>query len=275
MIIQLKIPQGLSRSIVADRQLRKAYQTNRAIKYYGFYCALKSLTTSGLIQNYVEQLEEICNAVKKSRSSFYNYVNECIKLELIEKENANLKLTSWDKIIERFGIRERNFTAFIYDTDKKEQTPEYFLMSAEIKENQQYQANNVLKQIRQNPQIRNILNEKETSVATVNKLQWLQMKTFVDGCGGSEVIYSTLHSLNADIHRSVPKLRKAFNFKSNRSVGYLKCQLEERGFADIKGRLLKSSCRMRKSKAIYFTGWDKQAKVSTWQLPDAITIIMS
>jgi hypothetical protein len=219
-------------------------------------------------------MEVICDAVKKSRSTFYTYINECIKLELIEKQNLNLRLTSWDAVMERFGLREKHFTEFTYDTDKKEQTPEYFLMTAEIKENQHYQTNNVLKQIRQNPQIKNILSEKETSVATVNKLQWLQMKTFVDGCGGSEAIYSTLHDFNADIHRSVPKLRKAFNFKSNRSVGYLKGQLEERGFANIRERLLKSSCRMRKSKALYFTGWDKQTQESTWQLPDEIALIV-
>ena len=219
-------------------------------------------------------MDEVCSAVKKSRSSFYAYLNECIKLQLIEKENANLKLTSWDKIIERFGIREKKFTQFTYDTDKKEQTPEYFLMSAEIKENQQYQARNVLKQIRQNPQLTNILNEKETTVATVGKLQWLQMKTFINGCGGSEAIFNILHDLNADVHRSVPTLRKAFNFKSNRSVGYLKCQLEERGFAAIKERLLKSTCRMRKSKGFYYTGWDSQTQESIWQLPDEIALIL-
>lgn len=275
MIIRLKIPQGLSRSIVADRQLRNTYQTNRSIKYYGFYCALKSLTSSGLIKNYAEQIEFLCHAVKKSRSSFYTYLNECIKLNLIQKNNDHLRLTCWDNLIERFNLKDKIFTEYTYDTEQKGQTPEYYLASAEIQENQQYQASNVLKQIRQNPHIKSILNEKEANVNTVEKLQWLQMKTFVNGCNGSEAIYSVLHSLNADIHRSVPTLRKAFNLKSNRSVGYLKGQLEERGFAVIKERLLKSPERMRKNRVFYHTGWDKTTLESTWQLPDSITIIIS
>ncbi|MCU0442912.1 MAG: hypothetical protein MUE96_10985 [Bacteroidia bacterium] len=260
---------------MADRQLRNTYQTNRSIKYYGFYCALKSLTSSGLIKDYAEQIELLCEVAKKSRSSFYTYLNECIKLNLIQKNNDHLRLTCWDNLIERFNLKDKVFTEYTYDTEQKGQTPEYYLASAEIQENQQYQASNVLKQIRQNPHIKSILNEKETNVNTVEKLQWLQMKTFVNGCGGSEAIYSVLHSLNADIHRSVPKLRKAFNLKSNRSVGYLKGQLEERGFAVIKGRLLKSPERMRKSRVFYHTGWDKTTLESTWQLPDSITIIIS
>lgn len=272
MILKLRIIQGLSRKIVSDRELRTAYKTNRVIKYYGFYCALKSITTSGLIQDYPSQLEYICEVTKRSKSSFYTYIKECIELGLIQKNGADLRLSSWNMVMERFGIRDKVFTEFEYDTEKKEQTPEYYLVSAEIGENQHYQAKNVAKEILHNPQIKDLLNEKKIGTQTVARLQRLQVQTFVNGTGGSERIYNIIHSLNADVQRSVPKLRRAFNFKSNMSVGYMKAQLKKRGFAEVSGRLLKSSQRMRKNRNQYHTGWDDVTKESTWQLPDAIIL---
>lgn len=275
MIIRLKILEGLSRMIVSDRHLRASYKTNRAVKYYGFYCILKSMTTSGLVRDYVNQLTHICEITKRSRSTFYSYLNECIKLGLIEKVGDNLRLTSWDTLVERFALRERKFTEFNYDTTRKDQTPEYFLISAEISENQQYQVKSVMLRIGQNPQIKHFITKEQSPAETVKSLQNMQVQTFFDGCGGSEIMYSIIHSFNADTQRTVPKLRKAFNLKSNRSVAYLKRQLSERGFAEVTQRFLKSSVRMRKDKNIYCTGWDRKLGQSTWHLPDMITLLVS
>jgi hypothetical protein len=96
----------------------------------------------------------------------------------------------------------------------------------------------------------------------------------MNGCGGSEMDYNIIHSLNADVQRSVPKLRRDFNLKSNKSVAYLKKQLVERGFAEVTRRIMKSAQRMRKKRTEYHTGWDKIAKKSMWQLPDSITLIV-
>lgn len=274
MPVKLRIPVGLSRVLVKDRVVRNKYQTNRTVKFYGFFCVLKSLTTSGILKNYPAQIDYLCKMVKKGRSSFYSYMKACIELGLIEKAGDNLKLANWDMLFERFNLQEKRFSEFTYDEDNPIQTPEYYLVSSEIKENQYYQARNVLSQICQNPQLKAVLNAKAVDFSVIEKLQRIQIKSFVNGCGGSEATYGTIHSLNADLQRSVPRLRRAFGLKSNRSVGYLKSQLKLRGFAMVSERVLSSKERMRKDRQCYYTGWDKEAKESTWHLPDEICIVI-
>lgn len=272
MIIQLKIPIGISRLLVQERTLRVKYQTNRQIKYYGFFCILKSTTTSGLIQNYLKQIDFLCSITKRSKSSFYNYINACIKLGLLVKEGNSLRLKNWTSILAQFNLKDKAFLEYEYDIDNKEQTPEYFMMIAEIRENQSYQVNSIIKEIQQNPQLKDLLNEKKVNEQTALKLHRMQVQTFINGCGGSERIYSIIHCINADFQRNASKLRKDFNFKSHLSVAYMKYQLVKRGLAQIQRRFICSESRMRKNRNQYFTGWDEVLKVSTWQLPDEIIL---
>lgn len=272
MIIKLKIPRYLSSHLVNKRELRNVYETNRMIKVYGFFAVLKTFTSSGLIKNYHNQIEVIGQLTKKSRSSVYNYLNFCKKLQLIKMQGNVIVLSSWEnatKIIDE-DIFCDLYTELNYDVKNGLQTPEYLIYAAEIKENQDAQTNAVIREVGNNLPLAQLLAvDRQVTPEHVQKLANLQVFTFVNG--KSENDYLLIHSVRADVQRTAKSIRKAYNMKSRRSVKYLKRQLVRRGIATVFTRCHTSECRNRISSMMY-SGYFKEVASTFWKQPDLITL---
>ena len=75
---------------------------------------------------------------------------------------------------------------------------------------------------------------------------------------------------NPDFNLSARKLRKEFNFKSNKSVAYLKNKLSAKGLITVEVREYTSKNRSRLKHAYVTFNTKKQQTV--WKLPDALTV---
>lgn len=274
MKVDFKIPQGMASYLVAQREQRNVYETNRAVKMYAFFALLKTLTSTGTIQQYHKQIEAIATLTKRSKSSVYSYLSLCKKSGLLRIENQNIYLNSWEKIINTIDecIYNPSFTTVQYDTTNEIQTPEYLIYACEVLENQQKQTQAVIKQIEENLPLAQCLNVQQTVTKKhVDALQKLQVFTYVNG--KTDTDYELLHSLNADVQRSAKTLRKAFKMKSRRSVKYLKLQLHKRGIATIiTNRKHESPNRARVCQDTYYTGYNPDNKNTFWKQPDLIKL---
>lgn len=281
-VITFKIPQGISKILVAERELRNTKQTNSLVKVYGFYFALKSVTTAGKIQNYRQQLQTLCAYTKRKSSSFYEYLRKAEKLNLLTRKDGDIHLTSWEKVFKNFGLVQKSFINIEYDITNKLITPEYLIVCSAIKENKDSQAFALCKKIENNPLLKYELGiTGAVTTSTIQRLQHEQKITFMhqNNASGSDTNYDALHSLNVDFERSLRKLRQDFGFKSNLSATYLKRQLVIRGLASVSHRITTSSLKNRKwklneagKKTEQLTGYDNQKHQTVWRQPDLISL---
>jgi len=272
--IAFKIPHGFASYLVRQREQRSVYQTNRAVKVYGFFSLLKTITSTGIIKNYHQQITDISQLTKRSTSSVYAYIGHCKKLGLLTTEGRNIQLTGWKAIINKHDecVYTPIYTTLQYDPANELQTAEYMIYAAEIAENQQKQTKAVIKSIGNNLLLAEALNVKQTTTKKdVETLQRLQVLTFVSG--KTDPDYELIHSLNADVQRTAKTLRKAYGMKSRRTVKYLKKQLIKRGIAKVEKRLLQSPDCSRVNKSTYYTGYNPANKNTFWKRPDSINLL--
>ena len=67
----VRVPVGLAGWMCLKREQRFRYSTNRAFKAYGLWLLLKTVTTSGRIQDYQDQLDTLQHLTRLSRATFY------------------------------------------------------------------------------------------------------------------------------------------------------------------------------------------------------------
>lgn len=283
MQVPFKIPQGLPKQIVCQRELRTTKQTNRLLGVYGFYLALKTVTTANKIQNFSQQVGLLCSYTKTCRSSFYTYLKRAEAQKLLYQKNGDIHLLSWAKLFESHGLSQKSFTTFTYDLQLKNQTPGYFIVAAEIHENQSAQTHAVIQKIDNNPLLKFRLNINEgANLQTIQRIQVEQKNSFMHGIPlGSEIGYDALHLLNVDIQRNWRKIRIDYSYKSKLSVTYLKHQLQIRGIATVSHRKLTSTKKCRKwkvdddgKKKQQLTNYDKLKNETIWRQPDLISLTL-
>lgn len=242
-IAQVKILKGIAPKLVGIREKRKTYVTSSQLKPFDLLLCLKAMTTAGIIKNYPKQLEEIKLFCKVSKSTFYTRLYQLEKMNLLTITQGTIYLTSWKKIAELYDIDTIEFHTINYDTDKKEQTVEYFLRAIEIEENQQIQLKEAQRKMNKTPELEIAFNsycnkQNKTAELTLKNLHEIQRETYSTGADD----YDVLHSINPDTNRSAKSIKKAYNFHSIRNTAYLKRQLEKRGLATVTHRLA-SVCR--------------------------------
>jgi hypothetical protein len=295
--ITIKIPVKAASVLVSKRKRRghyvttgKALNTNRLEKWFGFYFALKALTTSGKIHDLNKQIDLIKTVTRKeSTSTIYSYIRACTKLGLMQKVGTDLELVSWLKCGHKIGLTEDNeskikFIEFEYpDATFIKATPEFHIEAAEIAESSHFSLRAIAKKINQNVQLKLLLGIKPEQNATIQdakKLFDLQMQSFVTGKSGdlvtSEEDYKVLHSVQACPYRTAEKLiaaRKQGNLKSTaQHIAYIKRKLSESGLASVNELTCTSKQKKRANETFYYRGWDSELKAPKWYLPDEVEV---
>ena len=146
--------------------------------------------------------------------------------------------SSWANVAEKYDITTIKFHIAIYDTEKRKQTIEYFIRSAEIKDNKESQHKQVNRRIDKTPEIKTAFEQFQTKQGkkvdnSLEAMHQVQKDTFATGAAE----YDVIHSINVDTNRSCKGIQRTYNFHSNRSASYMKGQLEARGMATITNRV--------------------------------------
>lgn len=241
---EIKFPKGLARFLVCDRKMVSKYQTNRTVKLLGFYAALKSTNTCGVIKDFTGQLPDLLAVCKVSRTLFYTRLKQCEKLELLtikgkHQSAPKICLTSWDKVCEMFDVEFTGHHTINYDLHDTKKTPEHFINLIHLQEKDAQIRQQISKKLSSNPTIKKgyeiyakLTNNEKPFTAT--NLFEAQRKSYSEGA--PEGVYEVLHQINPDPNRCVKSIQKDFSMKSHRSSTYLKRNLEKRGMISIQKR---------------------------------------
>lgn len=228
----------MSSDVVRQRELRIKYQTNRDIKAYSLFVWLKNQTKAGIIHNYEQQHVEICQALKISRASFYNYLRTAEKLQLITRQDGNLKLAGWNKVIDHFSLPSRTFTTIYYDTENPKQKLSLIIEALEFEENKEKQQKAITNKIAKNPSVKSAFElfchyNNIQAEFTPDNLAIVRRLIFQNGT--AESIYKSLmYSVNPEFYRNSSTIASAHGYKSPRLTTYLKYKLQRSGIAIIK-----------------------------------------
>ncbi len=267
--LQVRINKELLSNVIQFRELRKKYITNRTLREVAVFCVLKTVTSSGIIQNYIEQLDDLAELCNCSKSSLFGIIKRLIDQKLIARKGGALILRSMQRLLNRYEITSKETVSLTYEF--RNHKLYQLLQAAYIKSMRSGQEFMVNKKIQNNPYLKHIINEKSKNPERIRKkLLSLQISTFKDKSTTDE--YELIHSINADTNLSARSLRRAFKFKSNMSVAYLKKMLGKRGIAKITVRKIESTTRSRKGKN-YFVEWFPTSKQTRWRLTDDVQFL--
>jgi len=278
---------GASTQLVAHRELRNKYCTNRSIKVWSTYFLLKSLTSSGYIQHWIQQREWLLEFLQINEQTLRSRIKELQRLQLLQiKPGYSLQLVSYKKAASILGIDYAGIFTIAYDRGLKgTNTFAYMLTADEFRSNQDTQRSALIHNLDKNPMLLNLLHElllhqgcnaqrlKSDPAYLQEQLLKLQERSFKQGSD----ILGEIMQRRADINRGVKKIAEHHGYKHHRSVTYLKRVMEKLGIIAIEKRTVLSEARSRR----YVPGvqsrkngymWMKEARITCWTLCDQITI---
>ncbi|RTL56261.1 MAG: hypothetical protein EKK37_17460 [Sphingobacteriales bacterium] len=282
---------GAPQELVTHRELRYEYHTNRSIKAWSVYFLLKSLTTSGKIQNWNRQIPRLTYWCQCNEKTLRSRLNELIRLKLIELTGirGDIVLTSFKKAADILGIQYTGTYNINYNptTHNGNQIFQYLLRGEEIRHNQQTQLEALRYKLDKNPSLKNNLHlmlkqqgaddrKLSNDIAYFQaQLLILQKRLFKEG---SELL-SYVMELRADINRSCCGIKQQHNYLSAQSVSYMKKRLRNLKLCNIQSVIIESATRSRlyvpdgldKKRDGY--KWLGKKKATAWRLCDQVTFL--
>ncbi len=285
--LTIKIPIALAESVIWQRKLVCQYETNKVIRAIDTWLCLKSLTTTGVIQFYCNQKNELLQLCKISKASLYTRLHYLQNEKLItwNKRSGTIKLCSYEKLADHYNYTHTSFININYDiTDNRKICQ--FLFSIEIESNQKRQTEALYNSINKNPETKNTLitlmqqygadRTRLSEPEYFRKTLWLmQRESFKRGTSGTD-IYEVLHSFRADNNRSVHKgLKHAWNCKSPSTVSDIKRGLVKAFIITVEHVKITSRVRSRKKKDEGFVLWLDYKKQTKWFCCDQVKTIPS
>lgn len=302
MKLEIKIPVGFASKVVTDRDLhgeRQKYRTNRTIKLADTWLVLKSLTTSGKIQNYKDQLESLAEICKVSEWTLRNRLKQLKEMQLVKftyydtgcRYEKDLLIANWNRFLDEFLIDTRfvEYHIVAYDSTEQKKTLEYAIRAIEFEENRYNQMLAIRSQLQKNPQLFNqlcVLMMKHVPGCKpedfsdirkfIDRLFWLQKHSFkhwpkADN-EGSKYVYELINQINACLDRSAKGIRRSHGYKSCLSTTYLKRQLTKRGFAELRRNSAHISTERQRKPKECLVNYESSSKATKWHLPDSLRI---
>lgn len=287
--IHIKILTGAAAELVTRRALVNKYETNRAIKTWAHFFLLKSLTSSGIIKAWTKQKAHLLQFTKMNENSFRTRLQEMKALGLCTISNQRtITLTSFENAAQILGIEFTGTHSIEYkkDTDAN-QIFQYQLRGDDIRQNQLDQRTELLRKVNKNPLLKSqliILMQQAFGVTEKQlrqnsffqeKLLQLQIQSFQHG----STLYDIIHSLRADINRSVKGMQTHHHYKSASSVSYMKKVMAKYGLVKIEKKTIDSDTDVRSRKKLPggMDGykWISHKKTTAWVLCDQLSLTYS
>lgn len=278
---------GASTHLVAHRELRNKYSTNRSIKCWSTFFLLKHLSTSGHIQHWIRQKEYLLEYLQCNEQTFRSRIKELQRLKLLQiLPGYCLQLTSYRKAASILDIDFCGLQKITYDQSiKGTNVFAYMLTADEIRINQETQREAISYHLDKNPLLLDLLLQllqqqgcdlrqlREDPVFFQEQLLKLQETSFKQG---SDILKEIMR-YRADVNRGMRKIAEDHAYKHKRSVSYLKRVLEKLGIVRIVKRFVLSEAKSRRylpdgnSKRDGYM-WLKKARATMWNLCDQLII---
>jgi hypothetical protein len=277
---------GSPQELVRRRSLVNKYETNREIKIWATWFILKAFTTSNKIQNWRSQKNLILAFVQMNEKSFYARLKQLVEYKLIEMEDNDIHLVSFEKAADILGIAYTG-TYFIHFNPLNyagKQVFRYLVTAEEFKFQKLRQLNALTYNLDKNPLLKNDLHfllvkygadgqQLQKSAAYYQeRLLKLQMQMFKEG---SDILHYVL-THRADINRGVNRIKENHAYKSTQSASYLKKVMAKLNIITILKKKVESANRAR----IYIPDgprkkdgykYCKRTKQTVWFLTDQIS----
>jgi DNA-binding transcriptional ArsR family regulator len=282
---------GACEFLVAERQLRNTYETNREVKYWATYFLLKAITTSGDIQNWRSQRQLILPFLQMNEPTLYSHLKALKQRGLLTIDRQfNIHLASFRRAAEILEIPYAGTVAIPYNPFRHEgkQVFQYFLRAEEFRYQQDRQLSALTYHLDKNPLLRNdlllLLTRRGANQQRLLKdakylqerLLDMQMQSFKHGSEILEYVFT----LRADINRSIDRIKKNHAYRSARSVSYLKQRMIALKVIKVEKVCVESKVRSRiyvpdpKARKGLRDGykWIDPKKETAWFLTDQIKI---
>jgi hypothetical protein len=263
---------GAATALVAHRELRNKYHTNRSIKTWSCFFLLKALTTSGKISQWTTQKKHLLTWCQCNENTFRHHLAAMkeMKLVTIDKYSKSISLTSYEKAAEILDIPYTGITKIKYSPDDTQgkQVFRFFITAEEFRKEQQKQLEGLTYWLNKNLLLKNDLHlmllkfgaddkQLRNPAYYQQRLLAMQMQLFKEGSD----ILSYVFSRRADINRGVKLIAEHHKYKSKQSVSYLQRCMARHKVIDVKKICVESKSRSR----IYIPdGLDKRRDGYKW-----------
>lgn len=270
----MKVLKNIATAIAGEREKRVVYNTNRMFKCLESFGYMKALSTSGKIHcnkkfhNLVRSLSTTC---KLHVNTMYIRLTWMQDAGLITRDKKNnIVLTSYEKICERYGLKETEFYEINEETTDQHGRFEYVLKMMVLHENKQRQQFQVEKKLNNNPVLKQafsqLLPKCESPKELCQVIDKYQVQSFVEGSRN----YDVFHTLRVDTNPTNRSIARLFGFSAQSSTD-LKQRLAKLEFIKIIERRHESKVCTRLPRHIvtgasiplYFD-WNNEKKTRVW-----------
>lgn len=244
----------------------EGYFTNREIKTWATWFLLKSLTSSGVIQNWLAQRSQLLQYLQMNENTFRQQLRTMEQLQLIHSTHASrnpsdndqdITLCSYKQAASILGIKFYGTFVINYNPSIQngKQIFQYILRAQEFQDAQDTQLATLTYKINKNPAYKdNMIVLLVKSGADKDRLEQdpgyfqqqllnLQLQMFKAGSDIFHVVYAN----RADINRGVNKIQEDHTYKSASSVSYMKRRMLSLNLIRINKVSVKSFARTRLS----------------------------
>lgn len=273
----------------------KGYKINPHLKYWATWFLLKTISSSGVINNWNKQKQFLLQYLRLSDGTFRTQLATMRRLGLItpppgrDGGGRSLNLCSYKSAAQIMGIEYKGETPLEYkpNTYKNEtQVFRYILVAQEVESNQDHQLTELYRKFQKNlsgnaielvkllKQFGYTDEQLNTPLQLQQALLKVQKSVFKDKSGLTDVAFS----LRADVNRSVGTWAKHHGYAHAQSASFLKNKFRKLGIADIKQEVINSNDRSR----LYYVDengdkkegykWNKKALQTAWRLCDQVTV---
>lgn len=275
--LTISIPVELARLAVSQRTLVNKYQVNQFIRCMDTWLVLKSLTRSGMIQDWNKQKNYLIKVCKCSETILRSRLSWLHKKNFLRYDRKDITIASYDSLAKILEIDLSAKKIISYDIDSKQRLQEW-LIATEIEDNQQRQNFMILKRVNKNPLIKMQLiaamikdgadrTRLNDNLYFLSRMRSLYLADFVVASD----IHDILIDIRPDNNRGVKGIGKAWNTKHAMTVSYWKKILQAVGIIDVSKLQILSCDRVRNASCKVI--WSKTLKETVLVLCDAITLL--
>lgn len=225
---KIKIHREIIFAAIKNRELKTKYQTNTDIKCLALFYLLKNVSQTSIIKDYSKNLQSILTYTGLTQGTFYTHLNKLVNCGLITKNSKNLVLSDFKTLFSMYGVEE-GATPITINYDPNTHKFVHLLEFATIADNIYRQKLVIKKKLQKSPYTLEILERYAKQQTTARTLATAQKHAFVNG---SEEL-NTLFFINPNVTITWKRLLKEFNFKSYKSVSYLKRKLQKNNIVTI------------------------------------------
>lgn len=275
-LITISCPVELARIVVARRDLRVKYETNREIKAVGLFLLWKAQTTSGLIKSWNQQKHNLCLVARCSEFTLRGHIKLLLQLQLIKIIDGDIQLASWEDLARIYEIDITEKFCFKYDYQSKQKL-HWWIVATDIQDNQNRQRYKCWQRLNKNPEHKAILLKAVIAggadLSRINDPEYFlsQLRPLYLA---SHLRVSEIHDLLIQyrpfLDRGVKGMATACKAKCKSTASYIKKRLQSARIILVQKLSIESQERARNP--FVDIKWLTDAKQTMLRLADFITV---